>query len=98
MAGRASQIENVAAISRVTAQTELQAEFFRQHLGELLSSPAFKGSRRSQDFLHYIIDKALAGQFEDLKERAIGIELFGRAVDYDTGGDAIVRVTASDVR
>jgi len=98
MAGRSSQIENVAAMSRVTAQTELQAESLRQHLGEILSSPAFKGSRRSHDFLQHIIDKALTGQFEDLKERAIGVELFGRAVDYDTGGDAIVRVTASDVR
>jgi len=82
----------------VNAHTEVQAESFRQHLREILSSPAFRGSRRSQDFLHHIIDKALAGHFEDLKERAIGVELFARAVDYDTGGDAIVRVTASDVR
>jgi hypothetical protein len=34
----------------------------------------------------------------DLKERTIGVELFGRSPAYDTGEDAIVRVTASDVR
>jgi hypothetical protein len=33
-----------------------------------------------------------------LKERVIGMELFGRSPSYDTGEDAIVRVTASDVR
>jgi hypothetical protein len=35
---------------------------------------------------------------DSLKERVIGVELFGRSPDYDTGEDAIVRVTASDVR
>jgi hypothetical protein len=33
-----------------------------------------------------------------LKERVIGSEIFGRSPSYDTGEDAIVRVTASDVR
>jgi hypothetical protein len=44
------------------------------------------------------VEQALAGHFESLKERVIGIELFGRSPSYDTGEDAIVRVTASDVR
>jgi hypothetical protein len=33
-----------------------------------------------------------------LKERILGIELFGRPLAYDTSQDAIVRVTANDVR
>lgn len=70
----------------------------REHVRELVESPAFKGSRRGQQFLQYVVDKALAGQFEDLKERSIGVALFGRSPSYDTGQDAIVRVTASDVR
>src|ERR1019366_10410537 len=49
-------------------------------------------------FLEYIILQAIAGQFDSLKERVIGMELFGRSASYDTGDDAIVRVTASDVR
>src|SRR4051812_23503484 len=97
MPGRTSQIDQVAAISRV-AQLGSRAEIFRQHLAEIVRSPAFRGSRRSQEFLQHIVEKALAGQFEDLKERAVGVELFGRPAAYDTGGDAIVRVTASDVR
>lgn len=70
----------------------------REHMRELVESSAFKGSRRCQQFLQYVVEKSLAGQFEDLKERRLGVALFGRSPDYDTGDDAIVRVTASDVR
>lgn len=70
----------------------------RDHLRELVESPAFKGSKRSQQFLQHIVDKALAGHGDELKERSLGVELFGRDPSYDTGEDAIVRVTASDVR
>jgi hypothetical protein len=44
------------------------------------------------------LDKAIAGQFEALKERVIGVELFGRSPSYETGEDSIVRVAAGDVR
>ena len=33
-----------------------------------------------------------------LRERNLGMALFGRPLAYDTGEDAIVRVTANDVR
>lgn len=69
-----------------------------QHLKEVIEGDAFKGSHRSGQFLQYIIDQAMAGHFDSLKERVIGMELFGRSASYDTGGDAIVRVTACDVR
>jgi hypothetical protein len=68
------------------------------HLKEVIEGDAFKGSHRSGQFLQYIIDQAIAGHFDSLKERVIGMELFGRSASYDTGDDAIVRVTASDVR
>ncbi|MGA2730889.1 MAG: hypothetical protein ABSE96_24015 [Terracidiphilus sp.] len=68
------------------------------HLKEVIDGDAFKGSHRSGQFLQYIIDQAIAGHFDSLKERVIGMELFGRSASYDTGDDAIVRVTASDVR
>jgi hypothetical protein len=70
----------------------------QQHLKEVIEGDAFKGSHRSGQFLQYIIDQAIAGHFDSLKERVIGMELFGRSPSYDTGDDAIVRVTASDVR
>lgn len=69
-----------------------------EHVRELVESSAFRGSRRGQEFLQYIVNKALAGELDDLKERALGVAIFGRSPTYDTGQDAIVRVTASDVR
>jgi hypothetical protein len=70
----------------------------RDHLEELISGTAFKGSRRSGQFLKYIVEGALAGHPDSLKERVIGVEVFGRSPTYDTGEDAIVRVTAREVR
>ncbi len=78
--------------------TEKDIELFQEHLREVIEGPAFKASHRSGQFLKYIVDQAIAGHFDSLKERVIGIELFGRSPSYDTGEDAIVRVTASDVR
>jgi len=40
----------------------------------------------------------LAGQTAQLKERILGIEIFGRPPDYDTNTDPIVRVTAAEIR
>jgi hypothetical protein len=79
-------------------ETEKDLELLKQHLKEVIDGAAFKASHRSGQFLKYIVDQAIAGHFESLKERVIGIELFGRSPSYDTGEDAIVRVTASDVR
>jgi hypothetical protein len=80
------------------AATEQEAAILRQHLQEIIEGTAFRGSHRSGQFLKHIVEQAIAGNFDSLKERAIGIELFGRSPSYDTSEDAIVRVTASDVR
>ncbi|HET6216986.1 MAG TPA: hypothetical protein VFE27_08205 [Acidobacteriaceae bacterium] len=80
------------------AGTEEDIALLQQHVKEVIEGEAFKGSHRSGQFLQYIVDQAIVGHFESLKERVIGVELFGRSPSYDTGEDAIVRVTASDVR
>ena len=82
----------------IVLETEQDAARLRQHLKEVIEGEAFKGSHRSGQFLTYIVEEWLAGHFAALKERTIGVKLFGRAPSYDTGEDAIVRVTASDVR
>lgn len=89
--------EREAAIAHMAASREAIAAL-RQHVGEIVDGAAFKGSHRSAQFLVYIVERAIAGSFDSLKERMIGMELFGRPPSYDTSEDAIVRVTASDVR
>ncbi len=68
------------------------------HLEDILASPAFCTSQRSSQFLRYVVESALAGEKDRLKERVIGERIFGRRADYDTGQDSIVRVKASEVR
>ena len=86
-----------AGIGKI-AESRKERAALEQHLAEIIEGTAFKGSHRSGQFLKYVVDQAIAGHFEALKERVIGVELFGRSTSYDTSDDAIVRVTASDVR
>jgi TolB-like protein/tetratricopeptide (TPR) repeat protein len=76
----------------------MQARMVRAHLEEVISSHAFAGSKRTQDFLQFIVGHALDGDIDGLKERMIGAEMFGRPVGYDTGSDSVVRVRATQVR
>lgn len=75
------------------AQQEVERELER-----ILESSAFHGSRRCSDFLRHVVTVTLAGHAESLKERTLGIQLFQRKADYDTGDDSIVRVKANEVR
>lgn len=70
----------------------------REHLDEVLASDEFASSRRSSELLRHLVERALAGDVESLKERLLGVEIFHRRSDYNTSTDAIVRVTANDVR
>lgn len=97
MPGRANQIDQMTAIAKVI-EVAPQSPAWKAHALEISGSAAFRGSRRSQEFLLFIVDRALGHHFDELKERALGVELFGRAPSYDTGDDAIVRVTAREVR
>ena len=65
----------------------------REELAYLLSTTHFTGSKRYPAFLKWTVDKTLAGDIADLKERTIGVELFGKSPDYDTSNDTIVRFT-----
>jgi hypothetical protein len=69
-----------------------------KHLNELLGCEAFAGSRRSQAFLRYVVEEALAGRGLEIKERNIAIDVFSRGSDFDPQCDSIVRVCATEVR
>jgi hypothetical protein len=70
----------------------------QEQLGKLLADSHFSQSRRFPSFLRYVVEKTLAGQDDALKERTLGVEIFGRRPDYDTASDPIVRVTAAEIR
>src|SRR5208282_4129922 len=70
----------------------------RTELNSILKSHYFSASKRCQDFLEFIVQQALDGNYEYLTERFLGAALFGRPINYETGTDSIVRVRANDVR
>ncbi len=69
-----------------------------EQLERLVASPYFSHSKRLPNFLRFVVEHTLAGDSENIKERTIGIEIFGRDADYDTASDPIVRVTAAEIR
>ncbi|MGA3186612.1 MAG: hypothetical protein ABSF22_05820 [Bryobacteraceae bacterium] len=73
-------------------------ETIREELARVLSSHEFRASKRSQEFLRYAVENTLNGHTDLLKERTIGIEVFGRSTSYEPSDDATVRVKAGDVR
>ena len=67
-------------------------------LEKILSSPSFSSSRQAQQLLRYLVEKSSQDNDCSLKERTIGIEVFGRKPDYNTGDDPIVRARIGDLR
>ena len=74
------------------------ADEVRRELERILASPVFRGSKRCQDFLHYVVTKVLEGEAKSLKERTLAIEVFGRNAAEDLTDVSIVRVGAREVR
>jgi hypothetical protein len=73
-------------------------ELIREELDRILRSEDFRASKRSQEFLSYVVEQTLKGSTDVLKERTIGIDVFHRLPGYDPGEDATVRVKAGEVR
>ena len=69
-----------------------------EQLERLVASPFFHHSKRYPSFLKFVVAETLAGRADELKERTLGIEVFGREPDYDATNDLIVRVTAAEIR
>jgi len=76
----------------------IAADVIEEQLRRVQSSPQFNHSRRYPSFLQYVVRETLKGHQDELKERTIGIEAFGRTPGYDLNADPIVRVTAGEVR
>jgi hypothetical protein len=78
--------------------SETDRDAIRAQLERMVSDPLFRNSRRFPAFLRYVVEHTLNGSPEALKERTLGIEVFGRQPNYDTNADPVVRVTAGEIR
>jgi len=77
---------------------EIQTARIREQLQRLVCHPLFANSKRYPALLAYSVEQALQGNAGELKERSIGVEVFGRSPSYDANSDPVVRITAGEVR
>lgn len=64
----------------------------------LLVHPLFFQSKRYPALLRFVVEQTLEGNADQVKERSIGMEVFGRPPGYDANADPVVRVTAGEIR
>jgi len=95
--GEASGLQR-ARITDPEHPVPIPEDAIREELSRVLAGHEFRSSKRSQEFLRFVVDHTLGGRSDVLKERTIGIEVFGRSSDYDPSEDATVRVKAGEVR
>jgi len=91
----------MSEVSQVNGSEESSQELRKavdEQLNRLIASPYFVHSKRLPDFLRFVVRQTLDGEAENIKERTLGVEIFGRDPGYDTSSDPVVRVTAAEVR
>src|SRR5215472_15243545 len=79
-------------------QSTIAAEPVRKQLDRILSSAGFVRNERLSRFLRFVVQQALDGKTNEIKESLVGIEVFGRAPGYDTRSDSVVRTEAAKLR
>jgi len=96
--GKMSEPVVIPTVSHGVSETELERAAIQAQLERILANPLFKNSRRYPNLLRYVVERTLDGHPGELKERTLGIEVFGREPDYDTNLDPVVRTTAAEIR
>jgi hypothetical protein len=67
-------------------------------MDRVLRSETFRTSAALRRLLRFLMDKAMAGEADQLKEYSIGVDAFGKPSTYDPRQDAIVRLQVGRLR
>src|ERR1039457_1730404 len=86
------------AVRTTAVPLNKDAARIREQLDRILASKAFRQVDRLQRFLSFIVNEALGGPGDNLKEFLIGVEVFGKEDSFDPRMDPIVRVQARRLR
>ena len=76
----------------------IPVEAVRAELERVLASKGFQNAGRLSRLLRHVTEKTLAGSADQLKEYALGVDVFDRDASYDPRLDSIVRVEAGRLR
>lgn len=82
----------------VVDRNQLSPELVQGQLSRILATGPFRRSPSLGRFLSYLVDRALSGEDQSIKEYRLGLEVFDRGDDFDPRDDTIVRVQARNLR
>ena len=78
--------------------SQVSAEAVHAQLARMLDSDTFRGAERSRTLLRFIVEEAVQGRADRLKDYVLGAEALGRGQGFDPRTDPIARVEASRLR
>ena len=96
--GSTTIVRSETPVNGRALQVQPSQDEVREQLGKILASPLFKNSRHYPALLRYIVEETLESRGNNLKERSLGVDVFGRDPNYDTNLDPVVRTSACEVR
>jgi hypothetical protein len=67
-------------------------------LDRILSHPLFENSDRLSRLLRYLVEQDFASRAGEIKEYAIGLDVFDRDASFDPRQDSVVRANATRLR
>jgi serine/threonine-protein kinase len=82
----------------MTSPANVSDEKLQKQLDRILNSKSFEGVDRLKRFLSFVVAETLAGRGDQLKEFAVGEQVFDKGADFDPRSDPIVRVQAGRLR
>lgn len=80
----------------LTGLTDESRQEILQHLRSVLEDRRFAAAERNAGFLRCVVEKALAGRTDEIKETIIAMEVYGRSAGYDFA--ATTRMRAETLR
>jgi tetratricopeptide (TPR) repeat protein len=84
--------------SGTPAIREVAPESVRAQVARIAASRTFQNAPVLRHFLDHITDYAVSGKTDQLKEYALGVDVFARGTSFDPRVDTIVRVQARRLR
>jgi hypothetical protein len=98
MTGEGQAMVRVESMCRADAGKTVTEAEIHQQVQRIVMSDGFRRSARMERFLTVAVERTLLGRTEDLKEYALGRDVFNRGEQYDPRDDSIVRVEAQRLR
>ena len=92
-------MRDVSLGAPVSAERSIPPEAsIREQLERVLASRQFSAAEGARKFLRFVVEEALAGRADRLKEYTLAVEVLGRPESFDTKTNPAVRVEAGRLR